>query len=309
MFKKVRILVIGDVMIDHYVYGTVERLSPEAPVPILEMREETIYLGGAGLVAANLAHLGATVDFATVCGEDKDAKTIQELLKSEKIETNMIVHEKGRKTILKKRFVAIGPYFQQLLRMDNETKRAISKETEAQLLSKIKSAIEKTDLVLISDYNKGMLIDGLIKEIINVAKKFGKKIVVDTKYSMNAYKGVDYVVPNFKELCLHFALYPSNEDEIILPYTKKLTDDLNTTIIVKRSGKGATIADKTGIRTHSTSANDIVNVSGAGDIFVSILSVAIASGMTIDEAVKHANTGCAKAIGRKHPSIFLDDFK
>jgi D-beta-D-heptose 7-phosphate kinase/D-beta-D-heptose 1-phosphate adenosyltransferase len=192
--------------------------------------------------------------------------------------------------------------------VDNESRKNIGPETELEVISKMEAEMAKADIIVVSDYNKGLLTKQVISRLLERAKKSGKKIIVDTKRSMMDYKGVDYIVPNFKELCIAFATKPTNEDGFILPHTEELSKKLGCTVIVKRSGKGATIADKAGTRTYPTAATDIINVSGAGDIFVAILSLALASGKTIDEAVKLANAGCAKAITRRHPSVSPGDF-
>jgi D-beta-D-heptose 7-phosphate kinase/D-beta-D-heptose 1-phosphate adenosyltransferase len=308
-FKKSRIMVIGDAMIDHYVYGTVERISPEAPVPVLNKEEEKKFLGGAGVVASNLKNLGADVDFISVVGEDGEADTIRQLLSEKQISDEHFVIERGRHTILKKRFIATSPYFQMLMRMDKESKERIKLETEQEIIKRIRDGIDNIDFIIISDYNKGLLSGNIIDSVLTIAKEKDKKIIVDTKQSLYHYKGVYLIVPNLIELCITSGLKTTNSDEIITPEAVKLSKSLNAKLIVKRGGKGATIADDLGIRSYPSLAKDIVNVSGAGDIFVAILTMALDSGEDIDEAVKLANLGCAKAIARKHPTVRLEDFK
>ena len=220
-----------------------------------------------------------------------------------------VVSEKGRKTTIKKRFIATVPYFQQLLRVDYESRNPINSETEKKVLSTIADAIPRVDILVISDYNKGLLTKTVIDEVLAMAKEKGKKVIADTKRSPYDYRGADILAPNYKELCLAFGMKATNEDEIIVSNAIKLSKTLNATILVKRSGKGASIADGKNVRTYGVSATDIVNVSGAGDIFVAIVAIALASGKSIDEAVKLSNIGCAKAIARKHPSVQLEDFE
>ena len=292
-------------MVDNYVYGTVDRLSPEAPVPILESNDEKYSLGGAGNVVSTLKNLGADVSFVSVIGDDKNNKTVSELAKAVNVSPEFIFVEKGRKTTMKKRFVATSPYFQMLLRVDNETHTPIQKETEDKIVSCLKSLISKSDLVVISDYNKGLMTSSLISQIIDISKKLDKKIIVDTKKNLYDYKGVYIAVPNYKELCLTFGMKPTNDDSLIEQNTLKLSKTLRCNVIVKRSEKGATIIDEKGLRTQKSLAEKIVNVSGAGDIFVAIVALSIASSFSLDRAVEVANIGCAKAIAKRSPSITL----
>jgi D-beta-D-heptose 7-phosphate kinase/D-beta-D-heptose 1-phosphate adenosyltransferase len=304
-----RLMVIGDLMIDHYVYGTVDRISPEAPVPVLERESESRFLGGAGLVATSIRNLGAEVDVITVVGDDDMSLVAKELLKREKMAEGGLVTEEKRKTTVKNRFVATSPYFQMLLRVDSETRSPVSAATEKRVIANIESASEKCDAMVISDYNKGMLSGKIIEHAISCAKRSGKPLIVDTKRSMFDYKGAGYLVPNFRELCLAFGLKASNDDDTILPHATKLSLSLGSTVIVKRSAKGATIAEGKKIRTCPAQAADVINVSGAGDIFVSVFSFALASGQSVDDCVKLAIKACGRAISRKHPSVSADDLE
>ena len=307
MFKKAKMLVLGDVMIDHYVYGSVDRISPEAPVPVLNRESEDIFLGGAGGVASSLRTLGADVDLISVVGADGESSTVRRLLSENRISDDALLTEKGRHTIIKQRFVATSPYFQMLLRLDSESKENIKSQTEQSILHEVKKRIDGADFIVISDYNKGLLTYRVIEAIIPLAKEKGKKIIVDTKRSLYDYKGVYLIAPNTRELCLNFGLKNTNDDDRILPSAVKLSKTLGSIVVVKRGSKGATIADGKNTRTYPSLAQKILNVSGAGDIFVAVLSMALASGQTVDEAVKLANAGCAKAIAKKHPAITLEE--
>jgi len=308
-FKKAKILVIGDVMIDRYIYGNVERISPEAPVPVLHKNDESSFLGGAGLVVSNLKSLGADVDFIAVVGKDKEYLDMKRLLSEKKIPEDGLICEEGRHTTIKTRFVAASPHFQMLLRLDNETKDDIRPETERKIIDQVKRGMSRAAFVIVSDYNKGVLTTKVIDAILMEAKKSRKKVIVDTKKSLHGYKGSYLVAPNTTELCLAFGLKNTNEDDVVLPNAIRLSKELGCVVVVKRSGKGATIADSHGIRTYPSLAGNVINVSGAGDIFVSILTMALASDQPLNEAVKMANLGCGKAIAKKHPSITPEDLR
>jgi len=308
-FKKTRIMVIGDVMIDNYIYGTVERISPEAPVPVLKKEDELTFLGGAGLVAANLKNLGAEVDFIAVIGKDEEALKIRKFLSDKGIPADGLVVEMGRRTTIKKRFVATTPYFQMLLRLDNEADENIRPETEKEIIERMKNGIDTVDFIIISDYAKGVLTENVIRKILVLAKEKTKKIIVDSKKNLYNYKGAYMVVPNTRELSLAFGLKNTNEDDPMTRSALKLFKALDTMVVVKRGSKGATIADENGTRTYPAMAKKVVNISGAGDIFLSILAMSLASGQNIDEAIKAANLGCGKAIAKRHPTITLEDFQ
>lgn len=309
LFKSSKIFVIGDLMVDHYVYGTVDRLSPEAPVPVLDEVEEKFFLGGAALVASNLSSLGAKVDLLCVCSNDSHFEIAKNLLRDASLNSDSILLDNSRKTTCKKRFVATSPYFQQLLRVDHETKDPISSKTLSAAKEKIDQILPKVDLVVVSDYNKGFLTSALISYLMKKSKELKKIVIVDGKKNLNEYSGATILVPNAKELCLSMGIKSSNEDSVLENLSKTLSKSLNCTIVIKRSAKGASIWDSTSFRTYPTSAKEVVNVSGAGDVFVAIMSLSIANGKSLDESVKIANYGCSKAIAKRHPSVSLGDFE
>lgn len=305
MFKKAKILIIGDLMLDHYVYGVVNRVSPEAPVPVLDVEKEEEFLGGAGVVASNLLALGARVQFLSVVGDDPAAVQVRTLLSAQGVPC-IVVSEKGRKTTMKKRFIKTQPSFEMLLRADSETRQDIKATTESALLDMLEKAAEGADFLIISDYAKGMLTKNLIGKILAFSRANGKHVVVDTKGDISAYGGDNVIlVPNLHELGAASRKEMANEDAGVRAAALALSKSSGSMVVVKRSGKGASIADgKSGtFRTCPSMAKDVVNVSGAGDIFVAIFTLALASGKNMDEAVKLANLGCAKAIAKQHPSI------
>lgn len=308
LFKSSKILVVGDLMVDHYVYGTVDRLSPEAPVPVLDETEEKFFLGGAALVASNLSSLGAKVDFLSLCANDSHFEIAKKLLENSSLSLDSILLDNSRKTTCKKRFVATSPYFQQLLRVDHETKDPISSKTLIQAKEKLDQVLPEVDLVVVSDYNKGFLTTALISHLMKKSKELKKPVIVDGKKNLSEYSGATILVPNAKELCLSMGIKSSNEDSVLENLSKALSKSLNCTLIIKRSAKGASIQDSSSFRTYPTFAKEVVNVSGAGDVFVAILSISFANGKSLDEAVKLANFGCSKAIAKRHPSVSLGDF-
>src|SRR5690554_5134301 len=198
-FKKKKIIVLGDVMIDAYLSGKVDRVSPEAPVPIVNFSKREERLGGAANVALNLISLGAQVAMASVIGEDRDADTMIGLLEDKSISTSGLIRSKARQTTVKTR--VIGNY-QQLLRVDQEQTNDIAVHEEEQVIEKVELLLkEGYDALIFQDYNKGVLTENLIERVINLAKKYNVLTTVDPKLkNFLAYKGVTLFKPNLKEL-------------------------------------------------------------------------------------------------------------
>lgn len=339
MSRKAKILVIGDVMLDHYVYGSVDRMSPEAPVPVLDVEKEEGFPGGAGIVASALAALGADVSFLSVVGDDAAARDVEKLLAKQGVSASL-EKESGRKTTVKTRFVDHSLKvdaetglrrhgFTMLLRADNETHQGIRPGTETALFAALEIEAAELrgargrkvfDIIIVSDYAKGLLTKSLITRVLAFARTKKKKVVVDTKGDISAYKGDNVIlVPNLHELGAASSVKEmKNDDDEVRNCALALSKSSGSVVVVKRSGKGASIAEAafkaagtakttgTGsFRTYPSliKPEEVVNVSGAGDIFVAIFTLALASGKSMDEAVKLANAGCAKAIAKQHPSI------
>ena len=196
--KKPDILVIGDLMIDHYIWGTATRLSPEAPVPVVNVKTESTTLGGAGNVVQNLVAFGANVTVAGVTGDDAGSVELIEILENEGVKTDTIVKDSSRPTTVKTRVLA-GSH--QLVRIDREVTKALSAELEDELVAKLGNSIDAVDIVIFSDYNKGLFAPGLTQRLIDLANAHQKKVIVDPKgLNYEKYKGAWLIKPNRKEL-------------------------------------------------------------------------------------------------------------
>lgn len=307
-FKNANILIVGDLMIDHYLYGTVDRICPEAPVPVLNCKSEESFLGGAGIVLTNLLQLGANATLISVAGNDEDGGKLKLLLKGINANPETIAIESGRKTIIKTRCVATSPFWQMLLRFDNEKTDPVRKDTENMIKQKFSECLDNADVVVFSDYKKGMLNPSLIKGLMEMAKKCGKTIVTDSKGRIFEYKGTDVIAPNRVELCNAYEVKPTNDDKIIVELSKKLAKDMGCAVLVKRSEKGVLVVSNGQEKTIPATAKKIVNVSGAGDVFIASLSLALASGNNVMESARIANYAAGIAIGRTRPHVTLDDF-
>lgn len=295
-------------MLDHYVYGVVDRVCPEAPVPILDYKSKSDFLGGAGVAVDNLINLSFEPTFLTVLGEDEETKKVLELLEKKRVNTDAIIIDPKRQTTKKTRFVSTSPSWKFLLRCDKETKAPISKEIEDKLLEKFKKYINEVDYILVSDYNKGVLTPQVIKNILIIANKERKKVIVDTKGKIQEYKGAYLIAPNKKELFAAFNENSSEDLNRVKEYAKKLSKQTNSIMVIKLSDKGAYFFDGKNEGHFPSVARKVINVSGAGDIFVVGLIAALASGYSLSDAVKIANYGAGKSVEREKPELKKSDF-
>lgn len=297
-FSKASILVVGDLMLDHYIYGTTSRVSPEAPVPIVDVSEEVNFLGGSGNVINNIYEAGGKVFVTGVIGDDEIAKRILLEFYVKKIETDGIFSELDRKTTLKTRIIS---HDQQVARYDIETKKDSSFRATNKMLDYIKSKKDEIDVIVISDYNKGTITKNLINGILNIVYWTNIKVCVDPKkYDLSFYNGVDVVTPNYSEAIKSLTLYNNMDIETI---GKSLLSKMNfESILITRSEKGMSLFEKQGnkiIHTHfSSRVVNISDVSGAGDTVIAIFSLCVASGATFLEATEISNIAAGIVVSK-----------
>lgn len=277
-FNGMRVMIIGDVMIDAYTEGVVERMSPEAPVPVLDVRKRYNRLGGAANVALNIKALGAEPFIYSVIGNDFKGKKFIQLLIDNGLETNHIAQSGYRSTTLKERIICNG---KQMLRIDQEDTFDLTDEEQQQLITIISEALksEKIDCIILQDYNKGVLTKSLIEATIALAREKNIPVVVDPKKkNFLAYKNVTLFKPNAKELREGLA----DEDNNIESNTEKIQDLLQCEMVMTTlSEKGIIIranADTTEFHHIPAHQRDIVDVSGAGDTVLSVASLCIVAG-------------------------------
>ena len=293
--KNPKILLVGDLMIDHYLWGNCERISPEAPVAIVDIEKESSVLGGAGNVANNLYALGAEVDILSVIGDDKNANKLKKMLKKINININNLIVEKNRKTSRKNRIIASN---QHIIRYDKESKENISKDAELKLIEIFKSKIEFYDIVILSDYGKGLLTENLTQSLISVGNEANIKVLVDPKgFEYEKYKNAYLLTPNKKE-----AINATNiqiEDKISLEKAiRKLKKDYNLNIsLVTLSEDGIAIYDEN-LRIKPTVAKEVYDVTGAGDTVIASIAFALACGYDIDKAVEFSNLSAGVVVGK-----------
>ena len=288
-------LVIGDLMIDHYLWGSCERISPEAPVQVLDVQHETSVLGGAGNVVNNLIALGAKVEMATVVGDDAAGEQSLDMLAESGVATNLIVRQAGRKSSRKSRLM--GGH-QQVLRFDKESKDPITDESAQALIAGVESRIAGFDIVFLSDYGKGVLTHTVCQAIIQTARAQGVPVLVDPKGTdYTKYRGATTLTPNKKEASLATGLPIKTEDDLERAgfWLKQQVELDFATITLSEDG----IACFTDAMHHlPTRAKDVYDVTGAGDTVLAAMGYCLANGWDVLDAARFANLAAAVVVGK-----------
>jgi D-beta-D-heptose 7-phosphate kinase/D-beta-D-heptose 1-phosphate adenosyltransferase len=293
--KSPKILVIGDLIIDHYLWGTSERISPEAPVPVINVKNESIILGGAANVINNLKSLGAKVDVLSVLGECEVSTEVVKLLENIKIDTKNLIIQKGRVTSKKSRIIASQ---QQIVRFDREIIDEINMESQDQIVEKYLEIADNYDCILLSDYGKGVLTYNLTQSIIKFANKHNIKVLVDPKgLDYSKYKGSYLLTPNKKEASEATQINIKGENSLIEALLKLKSEyDLNVSLITLGEG-GMAIYDHE-FKKYPTIAREVFDVTGAGDTVLAALGFALACEIKIEEAIKFSNLAASVVIGK-----------
>lgn len=289
--KKLNVLVIGDLMIDAYTWGKVTRISPEAPVPVVNVTKTESRLGGAGNVVMNLVSLGANPFVVSAVGDDARGIELKNLLTQQGVDVSGIVEDASRPTTVKERVLAGS---QQLLRIDAETDQLVSPDISLQLLENVKHLIPKMHVVIFEDYDKGVLSESLIQEVIALAKMHHVPTVVDPKKrNFFSYAGVDLFKPNLSELKAGLNLSPEDLTDAILPKTVKDFKESQSMkgVFVTLSERGVYIDYAGQTAKIPAHVRQIADVSGAGDTVISIAACALALGLPAKQIAELANLG------------------
>ena len=294
--SKVRILIIGDIMLDHYIYGTCNRISPEAPVQVVEVKRDVYTLGGAGNVLQNLIAFNCRANIVSVTGNDDDAVLVSNQLGSEGISDNAIIKDKGRCTTVKSRVMVAN---HQLIRLDREGTQPIDDSIASQVTANIKQRISNYDIVLVSDYNKGLLSNTLLENIFEICCNAGVKTIVDPKGSdFSKYKGVNIIKPNKKEAIIASGIMITDEESLLVACKKIQEITGCDSVIITMSEDGIAMFDNDQLTVIPTKALDVVDVTGAGDTVLASLGLAIASGNTLYNACDFANHAAAVVVSK-----------
>ncbi|QQL50712.1 D-glycero-beta-D-manno-heptose-7-phosphate kinase [Mucilaginibacter ginkgonis] len=293
--KQPNILVVGDLMLDRYVWGSASRISPEAPVPIVHVNKETATVGGAANVAQNLVSLGAKVTLVGITGNDAASDELKVLLEAKGISARNLSTDISRPTTVKTRYLS-GNY--QMLRVDVESNKPLIAEIEKDLLIKLDRLIAQADIILLSDYNKGLFTPTLTQYIINAANEAGKKVIIDPKGpDYSKYAGAFIIKPNRKELAEAAKITGIGDvaslqkaGDIILSQTGIKY------LVVTLSEEGMAIISLGGTTMLPVKATEVFDVTGAGDTVLAAIAYFVASGFSVEEACVLANHAAAIVI-------------
>jgi D-beta-D-heptose 7-phosphate kinase/D-beta-D-heptose 1-phosphate adenosyltransferase len=306
-FPNVRILVVGDIMMDRSVSGKVSRISPEAPVPVVIVEKEDFNLGGAANVAHNIRSLGGVVSLCGVLGQDENGQKLYKKIVEKEIQTQGIFLEPGRQTTVKTRIIAHHPHHQQLVRVDRETTDHPKVSTSRGLLGFLTERIDDFDGIVISDYGKGLLTRKLIETIIRRARKSEKIIMVDPKVkNFFFYKGATVITPNTQEAS-DASRTPYTDQSSVEKMGRKLLNRLRCEALVITQGeKGMTIFER-----HQkpyrvpTLAKEVYDVTGAGDTVIGTMALALGTGprVSVKDAASLANCAAGVVVGKVGTAI------
>ena len=296
-FAGKRVLVLGDVMLDKYIWGRVSRISPEAPVPIVEVEREECIPGGAANVANNIAALGGVALLCGVIGDDAPGQKLRSLFSSNGIVAEGLVVDGRRPTTLKTRIVA---HNQHVVRVDHETKEAIHEDTRKSLEQYVLGCLETADACLISDYNKGVADRSLLQATIGLARKAGKPVIVDPKgMDFSKYRRATMVCPNKSEAERAVNGEIANEQDLVRIGQTLLSELESEAVLVTLGGQGMCLFETEGRHAHIPAvAQEVYDVTGAGDTVVATLALALATAAKPLEATYLANYAAGIVVGK-----------
>ena len=296
-FERCKILVVGDLMIDEYLWGSVERISPEAPVQVVSVENQEYTPGGSGNVVNNLVALGAKVLAVGVIGTEREGTLLLEKFKSIGVDTRGIIQEPERPTTRKTRIIAEN---QHVLRIDRETNKVISNRTFQAIADFTEKIMREVDIVLISDYGKGMVTKSMLSGLVTLAKKHKKITIADPKgLDFKKYSGVSMITPNRKEANLALGVEIADESSVYETGAKILESHEIDKLLIT-CGKDGMVFFERNKKPYQISAvaRQVYDVSGAGDTVLSVLGVSLASGMSYKEGIKLANAAAGIVVGK-----------
>lgn len=295
---QTRVLCIGDLMLDRFMYGKVDRISPEAPIPVFKAEREVSMLGGAGNVVRNLLSLGCSASFAAIIGDDAVGTRLTALVGAEENLIPYMVSERGRTSTEKTRYVAGS---QQLLRSDHETSKPVSADSQQRLLDLIASELGEHQAVILSDYGKGVLTPEICRAAIEKAAALNIPVFVDPKQrDVSIYRGATVLSPNAKELAHACGVDRFDSDEALIDAARQLAVKHQFRYVLATRGEhGMTLVDAEGLIAHIHAvAQEVFDVSGAGDTVIATLAATYAAGARMQEAAELANLAAGVVVGR-----------
>ncbi|MFB3894982.1 MAG: D-glycero-beta-D-manno-heptose-7-phosphate kinase [bacterium] len=296
-FNQAKILVIGDLMLDEFIWGRVSRISPEAPVPVVRVTSQSFVLGGSANVANNIQTLKGNAAIAGVIGDDDIGKKMLTEFRNRNIDTGLVITDKTRPTTLKTRVIA---HSQQIVRVDREKTEAMDEFITTQFIEGTKKIIHEIDAIIIEDYGKGVITPRLLKEVLQLARQHKKIVSVDPKIDHFAlYKQVDVITPNHHEAGAFIGVEITDEASL-LSVGKQLVEILEgTAILITRGEEGMSLFESNGDITHiPTVAKEVYDVSGAGDTVIGTLTLALSVKGSLKEAAMLSNFAAGIVVGK-----------
>lgn len=298
-FARSGVLVVGDIMVDHFIWGKVSRISPEAPVPVVDIYKDSMMLGGCANVLNTIYAMGGRVYVAGVVGADVIGKELLRQLRERKIDTAGIMIEKGRPTTLKTRIVAHG---QQVVRFDKESRKSIPAVSVVKIVNYVKSLRNKIGAIVISDYSKGVVSGALMDGIKNIAKDSGIYLCVDPKRSdFSIYSGAYIITPNHHEAQRAAGMEIANGDDLVTLGETLLRKHDFKALLVTRGEEGMSLFEKGRTISHThfaARAKEVYDVTGAGDTVIGVLALALAAKANLKEATSLANHAAGIVVGK-----------
>jgi len=307
-FKNKKLLVIGDIMLDKYIWGDVSRISPEAPVQVVNVLRETYAPGGASNVASNASALTAKVFMVGIAGDDEAKNILIKDLKNVGINTEGIFIDKDKPTTQKVRIIGRN---QQLLRVDYEKKQHSHQDIERSMIKFLEKIVKDVEIIVISDYAKGVISEEISQKIIQLANSSKKIIIVDPKPKHKEfYKDVTLITPNSAEAS-EMSEVEEGADENVIEIGNKLLKNLNTNVLITRGEKGMSLFEKNGNITNiPTHAREVYSLIGAGDTVVATIALALASGASLKEGAMLANIAAGIKVGKiGTASVSIEEIK
>lgn len=298
-FKNKKILIIGDLILDRFIYGKVNRISPEAPVPVVDVVSESFLLGGAANVANNIIALGGKVSIAGIVGKDTAGRILKELFEDRNINTEGMIEDK-RPTTVKTRVIA---HHQQVVRFDREDRKGLEGKNLINLANYIKKAVKDHDAIIISDYKKGVISSSLIKTVVKYARPNNTFVAVDPKVGhFHFYKNVSLITPNLMEASQGSGVEIKDEQSLLKAAKTLMTKLSCKSVLITRSEDGMSLFERDALKkfkaTHiPTVAKKVFDVTGAGDTVIATITLAHAAGASLEEAAVIANHAAGIVVG------------
>ncbi len=296
-FSAARVLVVGDIVLDHYIWGKVSRISPEAPVPVVNVTKENLLLGGATNVVQNIHALGGSVSVCGVIGQDEAGRQVLQLLRAQNIPAGGLVIDEGRPTTIKTRIIA---HNQQVVRFDRETKDRIDKDAHRRIFESVKQRVkEGLDAIVLSDYCKGVVTGDLVRDIVRLARRHGLIVSVDPKVShFGMYRGVTILTPNALEASIGSKIDIEDEASLLRAGELLLKRLKCAAVLITRGEQGMTLFEQGRKVTHiPTVAREVYDVTGAGDTVIGTLTLAMAAGASMADAARISNFAAGIVVG------------